>query len=87
MREIVRLLNIPERMAIVDVMRTLDGFFLGRTPGDTGYNAFLGRPSFHDGPGRQAMRDTWTGWTFGERRRAMQQAKGLRLSVRTMLGV
>lgn len=86
MLELIRLLNIPQAWNVVALTRTSDGHFLAMQQGDCGFNIFLGRPRFHDGPGRDSMRETWKHWRFGQRRQAYKQARRLGLNVRNMLG-
>lgn len=84
MDELMALLNIPEGVA--EVTLTSDGFFLARASGDIGFNMFLGRPSFHPGPGRDLTRRVWGQLTFAGRRRAIRQARRFRIPIRRLLG-
>lgn len=47
---------------IEDVVRTSDGHYIGRDPGDIGFNHYIGQPApVHDGPGRQRSTHVFNG--------------------------
>ena len=64
---LVSLMNLGP-LKIADVMRTTDGHYLGRMPGDPGFNVFIGRPNPNEGPGREWSRRIWQGLTEQERK-------------------
>ena len=84
MEELIRLLNIPE--GIVELVKTSDGFYMGRAIGDIGANVWLGVPSFHDGPGRDRSRATWRSMSYRERRRGLRMARRFDVRLREMFG-
>ena len=64
---LIDLMNLGP-LGVTDVVRTSDGFYLGRAPGDIGYNVFIGKPSPpHEGPGRERSLALWEGLTVQER--------------------
>lgn len=83
MTELMRLLHIPRNIA--DITRTSDGFFLARPVGDIAYNVFLGKPSFHPGPGKDRSREVWAQLTFTQRKAAVRQSRTFGLSLSDML--
>ncbi len=83
MNELMRLLNIPGGVA--EITRTPDGHFLGRVEGTIGFDFFLGKLNFHDGPDKDRTRQTWTAMDFAARRRAVRCARRFQLSPREML--
>jgi hypothetical protein len=71
---LLRLMNLPP-CRFDGVVRTSDGFYLGRVKGDLGYNAFLGKPKPpHPGPGRDLTLNTWGKLTPTERRAVLALA-------------
>lgn len=68
-----------------DFVVTSDGHFLAQAYGDLGYNIFLGRPSFHPGPGKDQTKAVWSGMSFGERKRFVRSAKAYGLDPKEML--
>lgn len=85
MKELIRLLNIPDAFRAVELMRTSDGFYLARQEGDCGFNLFLGVPSARPGPGREATLQMWAGHSFGQRRRTVRAARAARCELRRFL--
>lgn len=84
MDELMDLLNIPK--VVAEETLTSDGFFLARESGDIGFNMFLGRPSFHPGPGLDRARRVWGQLSFGGRRQAIRQARRFGLPIRKVIG-
>ncbi len=53
-----------------NITRTSDGFYIGREPGDVGYNAFIGRPQHIDNAQdstREIVRTFWDSLSETER--------------------
>ena len=69
----------------VDFTATSDGFFLAMRPGDCGFNAFLGKPSFHEGPGKERTRAVFGAMTFAERKRFVGATRRYGLDPHVML--
>lgn len=68
MRNLLRVLNIPDRMGLVAICRTSDGHYLGQEKGDLGYNVFIGQPApVHEGPGLENTRRIWASLTAEEK--------------------
>ena len=63
---LLNLMNL-RLLGIADVIRTSDGFYMGRSPGDIGYNVFIGKPNPNEGPGRRRSRAVWEVLTEHER--------------------
>lgn len=68
-RDTLDLLHIPACVAAV--VRTSDGFFLAQDTGDCGFNRFLGKPSFHDGPGKRLMQQKFRVMSYSRKRRVV----------------
>ena len=77
------ILNIPD--CFVDFTMTSDGMFLAQTHGDCGFNHFLGRPSFHQGPGKERSQSVFKKLTFKEKRALVRLAPRYKLSLKEML--
>jgi len=64
---LLRLLHIPADLLGIDgIVKTPDGFYLGKLVGDIGYNVFLGEPS-HTTPNQEATRELWETLTPDQR--------------------
>lgn len=63
---LINLLNLRPA-GVVDVVLTTDGHFIGKAPGDVGYNAFLGKPKNAPGPGQDRTRELWKTLSDAER--------------------
>ena len=63
---LLNLMNL-NLLGLADVVRTSDGFYLGRAPGDIGHNVFIGCPNPNEGPGRERSREVWEALTSQER--------------------
>ena len=74
MENLINLMNL-QITGIESVIRTSDGFYLGREPGDIGYNMFIGCPSTpHPGPGRDRTQKVWQSLNKQEREQVRQIA-------------
>ncbi len=63
---LINLLNLRPA-GVVDVVLTIDGHFIGRRPGEPGYNAFFGKPKNAPGPGQDRSRELWETFSDSER--------------------
>lgn len=71
---LLNLMNL-QVLPIDDVIRTSDGFYIGHTPGDCGFNAFIGSPSpVHQGPGLERTLEVWDSLTEQEREAVRHRA-------------
>ena len=71
---LLRLMNLP-LSRFSGVVRTSDGFYIGREQGDIGYNAFLGNPApVHDGPGLENTLRVWASLSESEREAVVELA-------------
>ncbi len=70
---LLNLLNLRPA-GVVDVVLTTDGHFIGKTCGDIGYNAFLGKPSGAPGPGMDRTREVWETFSDSERAAVIHRA-------------
>jgi hypothetical protein len=70
---LLNLLNLRPSGA-VDVIRTIDGHFIGRAFGDPGYNLFIGKPSGRPGPGMDRTREVWETFSDSERAAVIDRA-------------
>jgi len=77
------ILNIPD--CFVDCTVTSDGVFLAQASGDCGFNHFLGKPSFHQGPGKERSQSVWKKLSFREKRALVRLAPRYGLSLREVL--
>lgn len=68
-----------------DFTVTSDGWWLAQAYGDLGYNVFLGRPSFHPGPGKDQTRAVWSRMSLGERKLFVKAARAYGLNPKEML--
>ena len=75
-KALMAVMNLPERLGLVDVIRTSDGCYLGMAAGDIGYNAFLGKPaSIHPGPGLENATEKWNALSKSEQLLVAQLAR------------
>ena len=63
---LINLLNL-RAAGVEDVVLTIDGHFIGRRPGEPGYNAFFGKPKNGPGPGQDRTREVWETLSDSER--------------------
>jgi len=73
-----------EPLELQQVMRTGDGFYIGRQLGDIGFNAFLGRPS----PGPFGVSESWRKFrklSFSDRREVVRFARAANVRLRDFL--
>lgn len=70
---LINLLNLRPSGA-VDVIRTIDGHFIGRSFADPGYNLFIGKPSGAPGPGMDRSREVWETYSDSERAAVIHRA-------------
>lgn len=89
--ELLLLVTNLKPTGIVDVCLTVDGFYIGMMPGDIGYNAFIGKPSHHEGPGMDHSRKVWNGLSEDEQRALLHRCRdpldGAPIPLHRFLGV
>ncbi len=73
MENLINVLNLRPTGAVA-ICR---GDYMGQLLGDAGYNLFIGKPSHHEGPGRQRTREVWSGLTEEERREVRDLAASM----------
>jgi len=76
MENLINVLNLRPTGAVA-ICRTVEGDYMGQLLGDAGYNLFIGKPSHHEGPGRQRTREVWSGLTEEERREVRDLAASM----------
>jgi hypothetical protein len=73
---LLSLMAIPSSFNLEAIVKTADGFYIGRDRGDIGYNRFIGKPSTpHSGPGKDLILKRWHALSAGEQRLIVHAAK------------